>query len=138
MKHGRPAVYLGAGMKHLRIRYINLKGRTRGFYARWRPNLQAWECHLTGYGLQHRQWFSKSQTLALCRLRMTPSLWDWRKKVIDTSVRWDGIEDTGFQVDGKGPSHLYEADSVDPQPEPVRTLPATSLDRIKSLFGVAA
>lgn len=105
MKGGRPPVMRGVEAKHLRIRYVNRKGRTRGFYARWRPTLQAWECQLSGYGIQPRRWFSKTQTIALARLRLIPCVWDWRIVVIDQSAQWEGIEDLGF-LEGKAHRQL--------------------------------
>ena len=127
MKGGRPAVYLGGRVQDKRIRYINLKGRTRAFYARWRPQLKRWECHLTGYGLKHRQWFSESQTLALHTLRMTPCLWDWRKVVIDKAVLWDGVPDNGY---GVGQEELFSRHLDDPQSEAANTVLATSSDQL--------
>ena len=107
MKGGRPAVFLGYRAKDKRIRYFKGNGRTRAFYARWRKNLQRWECHLEGYGLQPRQWFSSSQTMALSRLRMTQCLWDWRPVFVDKSVRWDGIEDIGYAAKPEDDGDLF-------------------------------
>jgi hypothetical protein len=135
MKGGRPAVYLGARVKDKRIRYLNSKGRTRAFYARWRPQLKRWECHLSGYGLQSRQWFSSSQTMALAKLRLTPCLWDWRQVAVDTSVLWDGIPDIGYSANPDEVVDLFAVASVAPNAESAKALPAAPKDRVNSQGG---
>lgn len=98
MKAGRKPVFRGVRRKDLRIRYRSVTGHTRGFYATWRPTLHQWECQLSGYGIRPRRWFSPSQTLALCRLRWTRCLWDWRAVHVDDSPQWDGIPDAHFDL----------------------------------------
>lgn len=98
MKAGRKPVMRGVRKKDLRIRYVSLTGRTRGFYARWRPTLHQWECQLSGYGIKSRTWFSKSQTIALSDLQWTRCLWDWRAVHVDDSPRWDGVHDIFFDL----------------------------------------
>jgi hypothetical protein len=128
MKGGRPAVYLGARLKDRRIRYMNVSGRTRAFYARWRPQLKRWECHLTGFGLKHQQWFETSQTMALATLRMKSCLWSWRKVAVDMAVLWDNIPDRGY-----GPQYADDFGVFPDAPNSgLQALPATSNDRINS------
>lgn len=95
-KGGRPLQLIGVRSKDLRIRFHSPKGRTRGFYARWRPGAQCWECQLSGFSMQPRRWFSDSQSLALAELRHVQCLWNWRRVVVDQAVQWDGVFDAGL------------------------------------------
>lgn len=93
---GRPLKLIGCRSRDLRIRFRSMSGRTRGFYARWRPRAQVWECQLSGYGLKARKWFEPSQSMALANLRHIECLWDWKREVIDTRVQWEGVYDHGL------------------------------------------
>jgi hypothetical protein len=96
---GRNRELIGVRSKDLRIRFVSSAGHKRGFYARHRRHLGAWECQVSGYGMQPRRWFSPSQTLALCELRFIPALYDWRRVLVDCSAQWDGIADAGYSAD---------------------------------------
>lgn len=97
---GRPLQYIGVRSKDLRIRYVSLARpqRTRGFYARWRPDAQVWECQLSGFGMKPRHWFAHTQSLALSNLRFIESLWNWRAVIVDQAVNWDGVYDFGLHI----------------------------------------
>lgn len=95
---GRPLERIGVRAEDLRLRFRSSSGRTRGFYARWRPRAQVWECQVSGFGMRPRCWFSSSQTLALSNLRFIQSLWTWKAETVDRSPQWDGVTDLGFYV----------------------------------------
>lgn len=103
---GRNPSFLGVRRCDLRMRFLH-GAQSRGFYARYRPSLRLWECQLSGYGMRPRRWFSPTQTLALAEIRLIPSLFSWRPVVVDESIAWDGIRDTGFVVNGRGQLELF-------------------------------
>lgn len=97
---GRPAVYLGVGVQHLRIKY-RFGRHTRGFYARWRPQLRRWECQLSGHGMKPRRWFAASQTMAMSELRLIACIWHWNPThVAGPHALWDNRPDGGYCTPG--------------------------------------
>ncbi|TJY55752.1 hypothetical protein E4T66_20440 [Sinimarinibacterium sp. CAU 1509] len=104
---GRAAEFVGVRGRDLRIVFLSTAGHRRGFYARYRTRMQRWECQLSGYGMQPRRWFSRTQTLALCELRHIASVWDWRRVVIDQRIEWDGVRDTGYLIEGRGQLDMF-------------------------------
>lgn len=98
---------LGVRTSDLRAVFRDPAGHRRGFYARWRPSLRAWECQLSGFGMRPRRWFAPSQSVALCDLRLIPCLWSYRCETRDLyATCWDGIPDT-VRV---APRHGYQPD----------------------------